>query len=140
MTRAYVGLGANLGDREATIRRAAALLGASRLSPIRETEPWGDPDQPNFLNAAAELETELTPRQLLDRLLEIERLLGRVRDGRRYGPRLIDLDLSSTATRWSRSRAWPSRTRTSPSASSRSSRFSTSIQGFPCLEKGAWRT
>jgi len=93
VTRAYVGLGANLGDREATIRRAAALLGASRLSPIRETEPWGDPDQPNFLNAAAELETELTPRQLLDRLLEIERLLGRVRDGRRYGPRLIDLDL-----------------------------------------------
>jgi 2-amino-4-hydroxy-6-hydroxymethyldihydropteridine diphosphokinase len=93
VTRAFVGLGANLGDREATIRQAAALLGAARLSPIFETEPWGDPDQPKYLNAAAELETELGPRELLERLLEIERRLGRVRDGRRYGPRTIDLDL-----------------------------------------------
>ena len=93
MTRAYVGLGANLGDREATIRRAAALLGAARLSPILETEPWGYEDQPKFLNAVAEVETELGPRQLLGRLLEIERELGRVREGSRYGPRTIDLDL-----------------------------------------------
>ena len=93
MTRAYVGLGANLGDREATIRRAAALLGAARLSPILETEPWGYADQPKFLNAVAEVETDLGPRQLLDRLLEIERELGRVREGPRYGPRTIDLDL-----------------------------------------------
>ena len=93
MTRAYVGLGANLGDREATIRRAAALLGAARLSPILETEPWGYADQPKFLNAVAEVETDLGPRQLLDRLLEIERQLGRVREGPRYGPRTIDLDL-----------------------------------------------
>ena len=93
MTRAYVGLGANLGDREATIRRAAALLGAARLSPILETEPWGHADQPKFLNAVAEVETDLGPRQLLDRLLEIERQLGRVREGPRYGPRAIDLDL-----------------------------------------------
>jgi 2-amino-4-hydroxy-6-hydroxymethyldihydropteridine diphosphokinase len=93
--RAYVGLGANLGDREATIRRAAALFGASRLSPLQETEPWGYADQPRFLNAVAEVETELTPRELLDRLLEIERELGRVRSssGPRYGPRVIDLDL-----------------------------------------------
>jgi len=88
-----VGLGANLGDREGTIRRAATLLGASRLSPIVETEPWGYADQPRFLNAVAELETALTPRELLDRLLEIERRLGRVREGPRYGPRVIDLDL-----------------------------------------------
>jgi 2-amino-4-hydroxy-6-hydroxymethyldihydropteridine diphosphokinase len=93
VTRAYVGLGSNLGDREALIRRAAELLGASRLSTIRETEPWGLEDQPRFLNAAAELETDLPPRALLDRLLEIERELGRTRDGPRYGPRLIDLDL-----------------------------------------------
>ena len=59
---AYVGLGANLGDREATIRRAAELLGATRLSTIRETEPWGFADQPPFLNAVAELETDLPPR------------------------------------------------------------------------------
>jgi 2-amino-4-hydroxy-6-hydroxymethyldihydropteridine diphosphokinase len=93
VTRAYVGLGANLGDREASIRLAAGLLGASRLSSIRETEPWGYIDQPMFLNAVAEVETDLGPSQLLERLLEIERELGRTRDGPRYGPRTIDLDL-----------------------------------------------
>jgi 2-amino-4-hydroxy-6-hydroxymethyldihydropteridine diphosphokinase len=93
VTRAYVGLGANLGDREAAIRKAAAMLGPHRLSPIRETEPWGYADQPKFLNAAAELETGVAPRELLERLLEIERELGRVREGPRYGPRTIDLDL-----------------------------------------------
>jgi 2-amino-4-hydroxy-6-hydroxymethyldihydropteridine diphosphokinase len=91
--RAYIGLGANLGDREASIRLAASLLGASRLSSIRETEPWGYTDQPMFLNAVAELETDLPPRVLLDRLLEVERELGRTRYGPRYGPRTIDLDL-----------------------------------------------
>ena len=93
MTRAYVGLGSNLGDREATILAAAERLGPHRLSPIVETEPWGYADQPRFLNAVAELETGLAPRELLDRLLEIEHGLGRVRDGPRYGPRTIDLDL-----------------------------------------------
>ena len=93
MTRAYVGLGANLGDREGTILAAAERLGPHRLSAIRETEPWGLADQPAFLNAVAELETGLPPRALLDRLLEIERELGRVREGPRYGPRTIDLDL-----------------------------------------------
>jgi 2-amino-4-hydroxy-6-hydroxymethyldihydropteridine diphosphokinase len=93
VTIAYVGLGANLGDREAAIRRAAELIGARRLSTIRETEPWGVEDQPLFLNAAAELETELSARAVLDRLLEVERELGRIRDGARYGPRTIDLDL-----------------------------------------------
>jgi 2-amino-4-hydroxy-6-hydroxymethyldihydropteridine diphosphokinase len=94
VTIAYVGLGANLGDREATIKRAAELIGAQRLSTIRETDPWGVEDQPRFLNAVAELETELSPRALLDRLLEVERELGRTREGvERYGPRTIDLDL-----------------------------------------------
>ncbi len=92
-TRAYVGLGANLGNRERAIRRAAGLLGARRLSTIRETEPWGLLDQPLFLNAVAEVETGLTARALLDRLLEVERELGRVRGGERWGPRAIDLDL-----------------------------------------------
>jgi 2-amino-4-hydroxy-6-hydroxymethyldihydropteridine diphosphokinase len=91
--RAYVGLGSNLGDRERAIRRAAALIEAHRLSSIRETEPWGYAEQPHFLNAVAELETELSPRELLDRLLEVERELGRTRDGPHYGPRTIDLDL-----------------------------------------------
>jgi 2-amino-4-hydroxy-6-hydroxymethyldihydropteridine diphosphokinase len=93
VTTAYVALGSNLGDREAAIRRAAELIGARRLSTIRETEPWGYADQPRFLNAVAEVETELGPRALLERLLAVERKLGRERTGPRYGPRTIDLDL-----------------------------------------------
>ena len=93
MTIAFIGLGANLGNRERAIRDAAELLEVRRLSTIRETEPWGLTDQPRFLNAVAELETDRTPRELLDRLLEVERELGRVREGPRWGPRVIDLDL-----------------------------------------------
>ena len=93
MTLAYVGLGSNLGDREQTLRQAAALIGAVRLSTIQETEPWGLADQPKFLNAVAELETELTARSLLELLLGVEQQLGRERTGPRWGPRTIDLDL-----------------------------------------------
>ena len=93
MTLAYVGLGSNLGDREVLIRRAAAAIGAVRLSTIRETEPWGLAEQPPYLNAVAELETSLSARGLLDRLLAVERELGRERVGPRWGPRTIDLDL-----------------------------------------------
>ena len=100
MTRAYVGLGANLGDRAGTIRRAVELLGAESgievvaVSTLRETDPVGYADQPAFLNGAAALETELSPRELLERLLAVELALGRVRgEGPRYGPRAIDLDL-----------------------------------------------
>jgi len=97
VTRAYVGLGANLGDRGGTIRRAVELLdervGVVAVSSVRETEPWGYADQPSFLNAAAAVETDLGARELLAALLEIERELGRTRDGARYGPRAIDLDL-----------------------------------------------
>ena len=93
MTLAYVGLGANLGEREAAVRRAAALIGALRLSSLRETEPWGMTDQPRFLNAVAEIDAELPPRELLARLVEVEQELGRVRDSERWGPRTIDLDL-----------------------------------------------
>ena len=60
MTLAYVGLGSNLGERESLIREAAALIGATRLSSIVETEPWGYEDQPRFLNAVAEVETHST--------------------------------------------------------------------------------
>ena len=99
MTRTYVGLGSNIGDREAMLRRALELLSAApgielvAASSIRETDPVDLVDQPRFLNAAAALETELPPRELLDRLLAIERELGRTRDGPRFGPRTIDLDL-----------------------------------------------
>jgi 2-amino-4-hydroxy-6-hydroxymethyldihydropteridine diphosphokinase len=93
MTLAYVGLGANLGDREATIRAALeALPGLVAVSSLRETEPVGKTDQPRFLNAAAALETGLSARELLDVLLAVERGLGRERR-ERWGPRTIDLDL-----------------------------------------------
>jgi 2-amino-4-hydroxy-6-hydroxymethyldihydropteridine diphosphokinase len=99
MSRAYIGLGANLGDREATVHRAVELLGQTPqtrlvgLSSLRETQPVGIVDQPRFLNGAAALETELSARALLDRLLEIEQELGRKRPATRNGPRTIDLDL-----------------------------------------------
>jgi len=93
MTRAYVGVGANLGDRRATIEAAvAALPGVVAVSELRETAPVGVVDQPAFLNGAVALETELSPRELLETLLEVERSLGRER-GERWGPRTIDLDL-----------------------------------------------
>ncbi len=97
--RAYVGLGSNLGDREKMLRRALELLEADddirvvAISTIRETDPVEIEDQPRFLNAAAAVETELGPQELLGRLLGIELTLGRTREGPRYGPRTIDLDL-----------------------------------------------
>ena len=93
MTLAYVGLGANVGDRDGQIREAAGLIGAARISSLIETEPWGLVDQPSFLNAAAEIETGLSARAFLDRLLAVERRLGRLRTGKHWGPRTIDLDL-----------------------------------------------
>jgi 2-amino-4-hydroxy-6-hydroxymethyldihydropteridine diphosphokinase len=99
VTTAFVGLGANLGDREATLRRAVDLLAdeaeveVTRVSRLRETDPVGVVDQPRFLNGVAAIETSLSPRELLDVLLRIERSLGRVRDATRWGPRTVDLDL-----------------------------------------------
>jgi 2-amino-4-hydroxy-6-hydroxymethyldihydropteridine diphosphokinase len=99
-TIAYIGLGANLGEREATIAAALRRIDEDeRTSLMRstvpiETDPVGYEDQPLFLNAAASLSTTRSPRELLDLLLELERDLGRVRgQGPRYGPRTIDLDL-----------------------------------------------
>ena len=98
--RAFVGLGSNLGERETTLRAALDRLRAEdgivvvAVSSFRETDPVGVLDQPRFVNAAAELETSLPPRELLARLLEVERGLGRDRAREeRWGPRAIDLDL-----------------------------------------------
>jgi 2-amino-4-hydroxy-6-hydroxymethyldihydropteridine diphosphokinase len=100
MTRSFVGLGSNLGDPREQIRRALELLAAEdgvevvAVSTLRETDPVGYEVQPRFLNGAAELRTSLSARELLERLLGIERRLGRVRgEGPRFGPRTIDLDL-----------------------------------------------
>jgi 2-amino-4-hydroxy-6-hydroxymethyldihydropteridine diphosphokinase len=95
----YVGLGSNLGDREATLRAAVAALESTpgievvAVSSFRETAPVGLLDQPDFLNGVLALETDLGARELLDALLAVERRLGRVRGPERYGPRTIDLDL-----------------------------------------------
>ena len=97
--RAYIGLGSNLGDRGAYLERAVDLLRADEridvvaVSSFRETEPVGLREQPRFLNGAATVETDLSARELLDRLLAVERELGRERTGPRFGPRTIDLDL-----------------------------------------------
>ena len=98
MPRAYVGLGSNVGDRRGTIEQAVERLETKdgievvAVSTLRETEPVGVLDQPRFLNGAVAVETLLSPRELLDALLEIEGALGRVRR-ERWGPRTIDLDL-----------------------------------------------
>jgi 2-amino-4-hydroxy-6-hydroxymethyldihydropteridine diphosphokinase len=96
---AYVGLGANLGDRAATLTRAIELLGdrpgieVVAVSSFRETDPVDFLDQPRFLNAAVAVETSLEPEALLATLLDVEQELGRVREGPRFGPRTVDLDL-----------------------------------------------
>jgi len=99
VTRAYVALGANLGDRERTLREAVDALAAEEgievvaVSTLRETEPVGVGEQPRFLNGAAELETTLTSRELLARLLAVEQRFGRIRSPGEHGPRTLDLDL-----------------------------------------------
>ena len=100
MQRAYVGLGSNLGDREETLRAAVVALGEHPsvevvgFSSLIDTEPVGYTAQPRFLNGVAALETELSARELLELLLEVERRFGRSReDVPPQGPRTLDLDL-----------------------------------------------
>ncbi|MCB1507119.1 MAG: 2-amino-4-hydroxy-6-hydroxymethyldihydropteridine diphosphokinase [Hyphomicrobiaceae bacterium] len=95
---AIVALGANIGDKRANIARALELLCAqgdiSILARSRDfkTPPWGITDQPWFVNACASVRTELGARALLERCLDVERKLGRVR-AQKWGPRIIDLDV-----------------------------------------------
>ncbi len=97
MTRAFLGLGSNLGDRLTNLQRAVDLLDARdglrvvRSSRVYETDPVGPP-QPDFLNAVIEVETSLTPRDLLDLGLSVEDEMGRVRK-EAWGPRVIDVDI-----------------------------------------------
>jgi 2-amino-4-hydroxy-6-hydroxymethyldihydropteridine diphosphokinase len=99
MTTAYIALGSNLGNRREHLDRALQMLRETprvaivKVSSYHETEPvGGPPGQENYLNAAAALETDLEPGELLDVLLAIEKQLGRVRQ-ERFGPRTLDLDL-----------------------------------------------
>lgn len=96
--KAFIALGSNLGEREQLIREALELLSLlpdtelQRASSLYDTEPVGDVDQPNFLNAVAQIETGMPARQLLWNLMLIEKKLGRVRT-QKWGPRTLDLDL-----------------------------------------------
>ena len=98
MAQAFIGLGSNLGDRDANLHAAVKALEAAaevaivQVSSFVETAPQGGPAQPDYLNAVAELRATTTPRELLNLLLDIENRLGRVRN-ERWGPRMIDLDL-----------------------------------------------
>ena len=93
-----LGLGSNEGDREGNIRRAVELLNeqtgvrVTRTASLYETEPVGYLEQDPFLNTVVEVETELSPRELLECCLRVEQLMGRVRKVR-WGPRNIDIDL-----------------------------------------------
>jgi 2-amino-4-hydroxy-6-hydroxymethyldihydropteridine diphosphokinase len=97
--RGFLGLGSNVGDRLANLRAARAELEArgvrvTAASSVYETEPQGlVTDQPDFLNACVEVETELGPEELLDACKEVERALGRTEGGPRHGPRPLDVDL-----------------------------------------------
>lgn len=98
MTTAYLGLGANLGDRLANLQRAVDLLAevsglrVARSSRVYETEPVGGPEQPEYLNAVVEVETDLAPHDLLEACLSVETRMGRVR-AEPWGPRTIDVDV-----------------------------------------------
>ena len=96
VTKAYLGLGTNLGDRENILREARAEIQAAfpgaRFSPIYETEPVGKVDQPWFLNQVAEIKTDETPVGLLKWCLDLERRKGRVRVVPQ-GPRTLDVDV-----------------------------------------------
>ena len=97
--RAFIGLGGNLGEPAVAFRAAVAELRALgqvvRVSSLYDSAPRDSFDQPHFLNAALELETDLSPSDLLRELKRLELSLGRDPQGRRWGPRTIDLDILS---------------------------------------------
>ena len=96
MSLMYLGLGSNLNDRYANLERALALLQEhftiTAVSPVYATEPWGDTNQPPFLNICVAAATNLPPHDVLHILKSIEVDMGR-QPSRRWGPRLIDMDI-----------------------------------------------
>ena len=97
--KAFVGLGSNLNQPITQIGNAlASIASLSAVSNLKASSfyrnpPMGPPDQPDYVNAVVQMETGMTPGELLDRLLEIERVQGRVRSDQHWGPRVIDLDI-----------------------------------------------
>ena len=97
MNGIYIALGSNIGDREGNLKRALDMLEESRVHIIKkskfyETKPYGVADQPDFLNAVAEVSADMQPIELLHTMQDIERRMGRERK-RHWGERNIDLDL-----------------------------------------------
>jgi 2-amino-4-hydroxy-6-hydroxymethyldihydropteridine diphosphokinase len=96
MARAYLSIGSNQGGRVENCVIAVAKLAHAvkvlNVSAVYETEPWGKSDQPEFMNVAVEIETQLTPHELLETCKRIEEMMGRT-PGERWGPRIIDLDV-----------------------------------------------
>jgi 2-amino-4-hydroxy-6-hydroxymethyldihydropteridine diphosphokinase len=98
MKRVYLGLGTNLGDREKNLQIALEKIHENIgsvivSSSLYETDPWGFTSENKFLNMAAEVKTELTPSGILGRILMIETLMGRTREGKGYKSRIIDIDI-----------------------------------------------
>ena len=99
MSRVFIGIGSNEGDRLTNISAAVKALGTMKgvrvvqMATIIETEPVGGPPQEPYLNTVVELETGIPPLELLKNLQEIERELGRLPSAVRWGPRPIDLDM-----------------------------------------------
>lgn len=98
-TIVLLSLGSNMGDRLKNLQQAVAMVNilaavplSIKCSAVYETAPWGNTDQPAFLNAVISFETVLTPSQLLEKMLSGEKMMGRVRD-EKWGPRIIDMDI-----------------------------------------------
>jgi 2-amino-4-hydroxy-6-hydroxymethyldihydropteridine diphosphokinase len=97
MNKAYLLTGGNMGDREARLKQAEQLLNehcgkVTASSLLYETAAWGKTDQPSFLNQALELSTMLNAKQLIRKILKLEKIMGRERK-EKYGPRIIDIDI-----------------------------------------------
>jgi 2-amino-4-hydroxy-6-hydroxymethyldihydropteridine diphosphokinase len=97
MNRAFLLTGSNMGDRERMLAEAATMVGQHcgeivKSSALYETSAWGKTDQPSFLNQAHEILTTLNARQLMRKVLKVEKSMGRVRE-EKYGPRFIDVDI-----------------------------------------------
>lgn len=99
MKTAYLGLGSNLANKRANVRKAIQLIRTIKclkvisVSGLYRTEPWGYKDQPSFLNAAVKIETSLSPLKLLLFLKGIEKKMGRKSHKIKWGPRIIDIDI-----------------------------------------------
>ncbi|HKO79601.1 MAG TPA: 2-amino-4-hydroxy-6-hydroxymethyldihydropteridine diphosphokinase [Chitinophagaceae bacterium] len=97
MNKAYLLTGGNMGNRQENLAAAYNYIDQQcgkviKASSLYETAAWGKNDQPSFLNQVLEIQTDLTPRQLLKKILDIERQIGRIRE-EKYGPRIIDIDI-----------------------------------------------